>query len=170
MENIKLNVQKYALGLGLIAGVTRILIDVIPKTLDLSPIAWYSTYAIAFILEIIFIVYAIRKFKKSNGSLNLGEAVRVGVIIMLVLGLLFTSFAYIYDNFIDTEFTMRKTIEFMENFNPDGVEQIEAQFADANENKAKSLLGILTYTLYFVFLGAVISLIAGAAMRTKEPQ
>ena len=89
---------------------------------------------------------------------------------MLVLGLIFTGFAYIYDNFIDTEFTMRKTVELMESFNPDGVEEIEAQFADAKENKTKSLLGILTYTLYFIFLGAVISLIAGAAMRTKEPQ
>ena len=170
MESNKLNVQKYALGFGLIAGVSRILIDIIPKTLDFSPMAWYSTYGLAFILEVIFITYAIKRFKKLKGSLNLGEAVRIGVIIMLVLGLIFTSFSYVYDNFIDSEFTMRKSIEMMENFNPDGVEELEKQFAEAKENKGKSLLGILTYTLYFVFIGAVISLISGAVLRTKEPE
>ncbi|WP_299682179.1 DUF4199 domain-containing protein [uncultured Dokdonia sp.] len=170
MEGVKLSVQKYALGLGLLAGITRIFIDIIPKTLDFSAIAWYFTYAVAFIFEIIFIVYALKKYKKTNGSLDLGEAARIGVIIMLILGFLFTSFAYIYDNFIDPEFTMSKTLELMESFNPEGIKEKETQFADANENKAKSLLGILTYTLYFVFLGAVISLIAGAALRTKESE
>lgn len=162
----QINLQKFVLPFALLLGLIRILIDVIPKTLSFSAIPYYSTFFIAFIIEIIFIVYIIKKFKKSNGILTLKQALKIGVIVMLITGLLYTSASYIYDTYIDPEFQINTAMSFVEKFAPEKIEESRAQLVESQKNK--SALGILTYTLWFVILGFIISLITGSVLKTKE--
>ncbi|MGB3343868.1 MAG: DUF4199 domain-containing protein [Aequorivita sp.] len=161
----EINLQKFVLPFAFLLGLIRISIDIIPKTLSFSAIPYYSTFFIAFIVEIIFIVFIIKRFKKYNGILNLRQALKIGVILMLITGLLYTSTSYLYDTYIDPEFQINTAMSFVEKFAPDKIEETREQITISRENT--SALGILTYTLWFVILGFIISLIAGSAMSTK---
>ncbi len=162
----QINLQKFVLPFALLLGLIRILIDVIPKTFSFSAIPYYSTFFIAFIIEVIFIVFIIKKFKKNNGILTLKQSLKIGVIVMLITGLLYTSASYIYDTYIDPEFQINTAMSFVEKFAPEKIEESRAQIAESQKNK--SALGILTYTLWFVILGFIISLITGSVLKTKE--
>ena len=85
---------------------------------------------------------------------------------MLITGLLYTSASYIYDTYIDPEFQINTAMSFVEKFAPEKIEESRAQIAESQKNK--SALGILTYTLWFVILGFIISLITGSILKTKE--
>src|SRR5690554_4814227 len=100
----QINLQKFVLPFAFLLGLIRILIDIIPKTLSFSAFPYYSTFLIAFIIEIIFIVYVIKRFRKANGIINFRQILKIGVIIMFITGLLYTSASYLYDIYIDPDY------------------------------------------------------------------
>ncbi len=165
MENT-VNLQKFTLQFAIFAALGRILIDLIPKTLSFGAIAYYSTFFIAFFLEIIFIYFVIKKFKTKNSTLSLKQAIKIGLIIMLTLGLMYSIASYIYDTYIDPEYQVNLALGFVEKFAPEKLEETRATILESQKNK--SFLGILTSTLWFVFLGFIISLITGSILKTKE--
>lgn len=163
----KMNLQRFVLPFALVAASIRVLIDFIPKTLSFGPIAYYSTFFIAFVLEIIFIFYVVNKFKSNNNnSLKLSDALRIGVIIMLIVGLLFSAVSYFYDMYIDPDFQINTALSLVEKFNPEQLEKTREQMIQSRENS--SPLGIMVYTLWFVVLGFVMSFIAGSVYKSKE--
>lgn len=163
-ENI--NLQKYVLPFAYMAALSRILIDFIPKTLSFGPIAYYSTFFIAFVLEIIFITYVIKSFKKVNGNLKLSEAIKIGVIIMLIVGIFYSTMAYVYDTFIDPNYQIETAIRWIEMFAPEKMDELRIQMQESQ--KQSSIFGVLLYTLWFIVLGFVISIISGSILKSKE--
>ena len=164
----KIKLQSFVLPFALMAGLTRVLIDFLPKVMGASAILYFSTFAIAFILEIIFVVYVIKLFKKKNGSIELKQSITIGIIIMLVLGLMYTSSSFAYDTYINPDFQREIQMKFVENGTPEQIEAVENSLKAAEDNKDKAYLGIPLYTLWFVFLGFVISLITGSILKTKQ--
>jgi hypothetical protein len=161
--------QNYILPFAFFAAVVRILVDTVFKTLDFGPLYYYSTFLICFILEIIFITIVISKYKNKFGSLKTRQALKIGVIIMLITGFGYSSFSFLYDNFIDPEFQNSTIIEITKKYNPQGLEAVKKQILDAKAiGIGKKLLGILTSTLWFVVLGLLISFISGSVLKTKE--
>ena len=161
--------QNYILPFAFISAIVRILIDTIFKTIDFGPIYYYSSFLICFILEIIFITIIISKYKNKFGSLKTREALKIGVIIMLITGFGYSLFSFLYDNYIDPEFQNSTIIEFTRKFNPQGIEAVKKQILETKSiGIGKKLMGILTSTLWFVVLGSLISFISGSVLKTKD--
>ncbi|WP_299438817.1 DUF4199 domain-containing protein [uncultured Aquimarina sp.] len=160
------NFLNYILGIALLSGIARVALDYLSRILDIAPILYYATFLIALILEIIIIIYVIKKYKNTKGTLTIVDALKVGIIIMGVIGVSYCSMAYIYDMYIDPDFQTNMTIRFTEQFSPDQLEQVQQNLA--NQDTSKSYIGVIMYTIWFIFLGAVISLIAGSVFKTNS--
>ncbi len=165
MDNT-VNLQKFTLQFAIIAALGRVLIDILPKIFSFGAMAYYSTFLVCFLLEIVFIFFVIKKFKSLNNTLTLKDSLKIGVIMMLVIGLIYSSASYIYDTYIDPNYQVDLALSFVEKFAPEKLEETRNTILESQKNK--NPLGILTSTLWFVFLGFVISLIVGSILRTKE--
>ncbi|WP_299247977.1 DUF4199 domain-containing protein [uncultured Aquimarina sp.] len=159
------NFLNYILGIAILSGIARVTLDYLSRILELSPILYYSTFLIAFILEIWVIIFVIKKYKETKSTLTIFDALKTGIIIMGVIGICYCTMAYIYDTYIDPDFVSNTTIRFTEQFSPEQLEQVKENLK--NQDTSKSYFGVIMYTIYFLFLGAVISLIAGAVFKTK---
>lgn len=166
MEVSQKNFLSYIFGVAIISGIARVSLDYLFRILELSPIAYYLTFILAFILEIYIIVFVVKKYKKLKNPLTIVDALKTGIIIMGVIGLLYCTMAYIYDMYIDPDFQTNMTLRFTEQFSPDQLEQTKQNLA--NQDRSKSYFGVIMYTIWFVFLGTVISLIVGSVYKTKE--
>jgi len=160
------NFLNYILGVAILSGIARVALDYLSRILELSPILYYFTFLIAFILEIIVIIYVIKKYKNIKGSLTIIDALKTGIIIMGVIGLCYCSMAYVYDVYIDPDFQINTQLRFTEQFSPDQLDQVKLNLK--NQDASKSYIGVIMYTIWFVFLGAVISLIAGSVFKTNS--
>ncbi|WP_188112175.1 DUF4199 domain-containing protein [Aquimarina sp. RZ0] len=156
----------YILGIAIISGIVRVLLDYVSRILDTAPIIYYSTFLIAFILEVIIIIYTIKKYKKVKNIFTIFDALKVGISIMGIVGLLYCVMAFIYDQYIDPEFQNTMTLKFTEQFSPEQLEQVTENLK--NQDTSKSYIGVIMYTIWFIFLGSIISLIAGSVLKTKE--
>ncbi|MBW1295735.1 DUF4199 domain-containing protein [Aquimarina litoralis] len=166
MEISQKNFISYILKVAIISGIARVTLDYLFRILELSPIAYYLTFVLAFILEVYIIVFVIKKYKQHKTPLTIIDALKTGIIIMGVIGLFYCTMAYIYDMYIDPDFQTNMTLRFTEQFTPDQVEQTKQNLA--NQDHSKSYFGVIMYTIWFVFLGAVISLLVGSIYKTKE--
>ncbi|MDH7447212.1 DUF4199 domain-containing protein [Aquimarina sp. 2201CG14-23] len=159
-------ILNYIIGIAILSGIARVALDYISRILDVSPTIYYATFFIAFILEIMIIIYAIKKYKQSKNHLTILDALKTGIIIMGIIGICYCTMAYVYDVYIDPAFQTDMTIRFTEQFSPDQLDQVKENLN--NQDTSKSYIGVIMYTIWFVFLGSVISLIAGAVLKTKE--
>jgi len=166
MEISQKNFLSYICGVAIVSGIARVALDYIFRILELSPIAYYFTFVIAFILEIFIIIYVIKKYKQHKHPLTIVDTLKTGVIIMGIIGLFYCSMAFIYDMYIDPNFQTNMTLQFTEQFSPDQLEQVQQNLA--NQDRSKSYFGVIMYTIWFIFLGTVISLITGSIYKTKE--
>ena len=160
------NFLNYILGIALLSGIARVALDYLSRILDLSPVLYYCTFLVALILEIILIIWVIKKYKNAKGSLTIVDALKTGVIIMGGIGLCYCTMAYIYDLYIDPDFQTNMQLQFTEQFSPDQLDQVKQNLA--NQDTSKSYFGVIMYTIWFIFLGAVISLIAGSFHKTNS--
>ena len=77
--NTTSSIKQIVLPVALLFGVGRIVLDVIPKLAEVNSKVYYSTFLIAFLFEILAIIYIIKKYKKSqNNELDLKEALLIG--------------------------------------------------------------------------------------------
>jgi len=160
------NFLNYILGIAVISGIARIALDYLGRILNLAPTLYYFTFLIALVLEIMIITHVIKKYKSIKGSLIITDALKSGIIIMGVIGLCYCSMAYVYDIYIDPNFQKNTTLRFTEQFSPEQLDQVKQNLS--NQDTSKSYFGVIMYTIWFLFLGAVISLILGAVLKTKE--
>ncbi|WP_299256578.1 DUF4199 domain-containing protein [uncultured Aquimarina sp.] len=160
------NFLNYILVVALLSGIARVALDYVSRIAELSPILYYLTFLVAFILEIVLIIYVIKKYKNLKGSLTIIDTLKTGIIIMGVTGLCYCSMAYVYDMYIDPGFQVNTQLRFTEQFSPDQLDQVKQNLA--NQDTSKSYIGVIMYTIWFVFLGAVISLIAGSVYKTNS--
>lgn len=168
MEN-QADSKKIIVTFGLISGAIAILIAIISYAMDkaLNPGILLST--LSFALPLALVVLGIRQFKqKNNGFLKWGEAVKIGIGIALLWGVLALSFQYVLENVVAPELLDEKielAREALENWGMDDDiidEQLEKQ---RNQNP---LLGISMGILLFTFIGFIVSAITGAIMKKTE--
>ncbi|WP_027392059.1 DUF4199 domain-containing protein [Aquimarina latercula] len=159
------NFLTYIITIAISTGIARVALDYLSRILNISPILYYLTFLIALILEIVIIIYVIKKYKTHKSVLNITDALKVGIIIMGIVGLCYCSMAYIYDVYIDPDFQTNMTLRFTEQFTPEQLDQVKQNLE--NQDSSKSYIGVIMYTIWFIFIGAVISLIAGSVFKTK---
>lgn len=156
-------VLPYAFG----AALVRILIDVLTKMANGDPLLYYFTFLLCFVLEASFIVYVTRLYKAQNeNSLTLQEGLKIGLIIMLVLGFSYSSASYFYDTQIDPEFQSNTLLSLVKKYNPALIEQTEKQIELSKQNT--SFLGIFTSTIWFIIVGFIISIVSANFLKSSK--
>ncbi len=171
METEKLTPGKFALNYGLVLGLVMIAIAVVMyvtgMALELKQWPQYLYY----IIFPVTVIYAISQYKKSNGNLlRLGEAIKIGVLIGVISGLVYAVYGLIFNYIIDPEFmdlmmeaTRDKMLE-----NPNMTEEIVDQSMAMMEKFMSPLLGTAMWIAISAFFGLIYSLIGGLVMKKEE--
>lgn len=170
MENQSPSIKSIAYTYGLYLALVSVAGLVIMYVLTLQK-SW-TISIISFVLTTLILVYGIKAYKHANGGLlSVGKAIKVGLAIAVVGGVLSAIYAYLHYSFIYPEFiemTKEAAYEQMMTQNPNLTEEqanqamdIQGMFMNAGFFSLMSILGSL-------FIGLIISLIAGLIMRKDQ--
>jgi hypothetical protein len=166
--------KQIMLNYGLMLGFISILLSVANYAVgDIYEPHW-ANQVVSFIATIAVIVLGIKKVKEfNNGFLTLGEALKTGLGIALVSGILFLIYFFVFTNFIEPEFYVR-TLEVREQAILEGYpnltdEQLEG--AMAMQKKLNGPLFMSAIILIFsLFIGFIIALIGGLIMKKAKDE
>ena len=172
MEDQSPKTGKFALNYGvLLAGIT-IAFSLMLYFMDMHYDRSFVTTAISIAAMIIIICIGIYQFKKSNaGYLSLSEALKVGIGVALVSAIIGILYMILFSNviepgFVDKSFEISKGIMAEENPN-----MTSEQINSAIETQKKFYWVTYPFILLFnIFIGFVVSLIAGFAMKKSESE
>ncbi|APG64392.1 hypothetical protein LPB136_02985 [Tenacibaculum todarodis] len=168
MEN-QANSKSVILNYGLLTGGVSVLIALVLYAMGKTANPGIPMTALSFIIPIVLIVLGIKKFKDTNGGfMSWGQAVKVGVGIALLWGLLTIIFQYVLENFIAPELIEQKLEAArvaMENWGMDQ-DLIDTQLE--KQRDTNPFFGAAMGLLFSAFIGFVISAIAGAIMKKTE--
>lgn len=166
MDTIQKSLQSYVFPFALYAGLTRVVIDLIPKFLELSPFLFYLSFLLCFVLEISFIVYITKQYKTlNNNQLILQDGLKIGVIIMMVVGFIYAISSFIYDTYINPDYLINTTLNIVEKYNPSQLEITKTQLEEGVKNP--SILGVFFVIIRFIITGFLISVVTTNFLKTK---
>ena len=173
MENQQATAKKFVLNYGIMLGIISVIFGVIMYVTNvyLDPGIIYTL--IGFLVLIVIISLGIKAFKSENGGyLSLGEALKVGIGVAVIGGIIAAVWSFVLMNYIEPDYMnqmMEVQREKMVEAQPDltesqldAAEEMTAKFASPIMVVAFSLIGNL-------FFGLIISLIAGLIMKNKNP-
>ncbi|MBK5213768.1 MAG: DUF4199 domain-containing protein [Flavobacteriaceae bacterium] len=172
METQTDSLKKIAFNFGVILALLSIVLQVISYVLDVHiDRPWWLT-VLQTLISIAVLAYGIKAYKTANaGFLTLSQALKVGLAISLVAGIIAVVFNYIFMNYIDPDF-VQKTLDFTHeqlikaNMPQD---QIEMRM-----NMSAKLMTPLFMTgislIATLFFGFIISLFTGLVMKKNPPQ
>lgn len=165
--NTTSSIKKIVLPIALIFGMGRIILDIIPKLAEVQSKIYYSTFLVAFILEIIAIVYIIKQYKKSQqNQLDLKEALVIGVMFMVIVGSLFALQSFFYDMYIDSEYQKNTALEWANLYGKSG--DVEKMITEGESiQPTGSIFSIFSSILKFSLLGILVSFIVGSILRNR---
>jgi len=174
MENQKASVKKIALSHGLILALLTIGVSVIIYVLGMHyDQSMWQTLANTAIM-IVVIVYGLKAYKKDNGGfLSLGEALKTGLAISLVAGIIGVIYNYIFMNFVEPDFVtnmMDISRDKMIEQNPDMTEdQMEMGIGMMEKMMSPGIMGAIGI-IASLFFGFIFSLISGLVLKQNKPE
>ncbi len=173
MEN-QASSKSVILNYGLYYGIVAILFSVIMYAMNmhLTTTGGMINLIVIGLLLIIFPILSISKFRKNNGGLlSWGQAVKVGIGVVILGTLISIIYNHIFTGLIEPDFynqvaeIQRQALEDA-NVSQDVIDsQLETQAAFQG-----TLLGDAVGILFFAFLGFIVSAIAGAVMKKSEDE
>jgi DNA-binding transcriptional regulator of glucitol operon len=173
MEQNQPKTAKYALNFGVLLGVVSIVFAFMLYSLDMHYQGGFAVIAVSLIITIVFIVIGMIQFKKANnGFMSFGQALKIGIGISLIGGIMAALFNQVIINFIDPD-TMTKAFEFQrEQLLAAGqltAEQIDAQM-EMGKSFATPAMQIAFGLLGSLFFGFILSLIPGLILKNSKPE
>lgn len=174
MDTSNGSVKKIALNYGLLLGLASIAFSVVTYVIGVHLERPWWVSVVSIIITTLFVVYGIKAFKKDNGGyLSLGEAIKTGLAISLIAGILGVLYSFIFMNYIEPDTTaqiLEMTREQMYEQNPNMTEE-QAEMA-LSMTKTFTSPGIMAAfgIIASLFFGFIISLIAGLVMKQPKPE
>lgn len=174
MENQEPSIKKIALNYGILLALLSIVTQVISYVLDVHidrPL-WLTILQIA--ISVGVVVMGLKAYKTANeGYLTLIQALKIGVAISLIAGIIAVLFNYIFMNYIDPDyiqkamdFSQEQMIEQNPNMSQDQIDMamnMSAKFMTPAVMAAFAMISSL-------FFGFLISLVTGLIMKRNPPQ
>ncbi len=170
MESEKPSIKPIAYSFGLYLALINIIILVIMYVANIEK-NW-TISILSLILSIAIFIYGIKSYKqKNNGFLTLGEAIKIGLAIAVIGGIISAIYTYVHYSYIYPEF-----LEITK-------DQARAQMLEKRPNmsseqveEAMKISGMFITPLFFsfmsvigsLFLGLIISLIGGLIMKREQ--
>ncbi len=173
METQKASIKNIALTYGVLLALFSIIVSVITYITGnhLQP-KWYLS-VISLLVSVYIIVLAIKKYKTGNeGFLSLGEAIKVGLAVTVISGILIAIYNYIFMTVIEPDMVnqiMESSREKMIESNPNMTEeQMEMALSMSQKFMSPWIVSTLA-VLSSLFSGFIISLISGLIMKQNRP-
>ncbi len=174
METKKASVKKIALNYGLMLALGTIVVSVIVYVMGMHlEQPWWQSL-LNFIIMTTAIVYGLKAFKKDgDGFMTLGEAIKTGLAISLIAGIVGSIFTFLFVTVIEPDFvtqmlevTREKMIEDNPQMTEDQLEMAMGMTEKFMSPWIMTAFGIIAS----LFFGFIISLIAGLIMKQNRPQ
>ena len=171
MEN-QVKSKSFIVNNGLILGVATILLSVTTYAVGMHLEPHWSVEVVSYIIFIGLIIFGIKKFKEANGSfLSFGQAVKIGVGIGVLAGLIASVYHYIFMTYIEPEYMTQLTEIANQKLLEEGMseEDIDATNAMTDGFKSPSMvvaMGIIVSAIG----GFIVSAIAGAIMKKSAEE
>lgn len=171
MEENQPKTGKFALTYGLILGGINLIFVLMLYSMDMHYQNEWPTVVIGIVLMIAIIVIGMMQFKKANnGFMSFGQALKVGVGICLISGIIGIAVSQIMMNFVDTDMIAKAT-EFQRNKMLESTaltaEQIDAQI-EMGAKFQTPLMQILFGLIFSIVLGFILSLIPALVLKKQE--
>jgi len=163
MEDQQKPTNKIALNYGLYLGIASVLVSVIMYAIGKQHEQDWKTGVLSFLIMVTIIVLGIKKYKEFNGGfMTLGQALKTGIGIALIGGVISIAYTLIFITFIEPdaleqgmEIARQKMLD-----NPNlSEEQVDAQMEMAKKFSGPGMIAGFGL-LWTIFLGFVISLIS----------
>lgn len=174
MENQKASIKKIALNYGIIWGLLSIVLSVISYVTNnhIDRPMWLTIAGLAVMVGII--VYGLKAYKSENeGFLSVSDALKVGLAISVIAGIIGTIFNLIFVTVIEPEFinqTLEFTREKMITDNPDMTQDQMDMAMGITEKMMTPLVMSAMGIIFTLFLGFITSLISGLIMKVNRPE
>ncbi|WP_456378223.1 DUF4199 domain-containing protein [Lutibacter sp.] len=174
MENQTTTPKQIMLNYGLILGFTGILLNVALFAMGKTYDPHWSIAIIGIAITIAIIVMGIKKLKEVNGGfLSLGEALKIGLGIALISGLIGVVYTLIFTNYIEPEYFTRmaevqeqKMLEQNPNLSDEQLESIMA----VSKKMTGPFMAATMNIIGSLFIGFIISLIGGLIMKKSDEE
>lgn len=166
------NAQKYGLMMGAILIIVSLVLYLAGMVdLETGKAGFLGTF-LSYVISIGAVVMGIMAYKKNNGNfLSLGDALKQGMIIGIIGGLIVAIYNIIFFQFIEPD--------LLDNIREASLEQAEerGQVNSDTEDTMNNMMNIfispgfifvVTVVMKF-FLGLIVGLIAGAIMKNEKP-
>ncbi len=172
MEDVKISAKKIILNYGVILGVVSILFSAIIYATGVYKDPHWSIGILGFLIMLTALVYGMKAYKSANnGFLNLTDALKVGIGIALISGILSGIWNLTLTTVIEPDYSeqvMEIQKEKLIKESPDMTEeQVNQVFAITEKLQSPSIsfaIGIIGS----LFMGFIISLLAGLIMQKKQ--
>jgi len=174
MENPKSSSTSIMLNYGLILGLTSIIINLMNFVFgDTYEPHWINS-VVSILATIIIIALGFKNIKHNNkGFLSLGEALKTGLGIALISGIVYVIYFYVFTNFIEPNYfvNLLKVQEVtMIETNPNlSDEQIEQGLAMMQKFSGFGMMSAIIMIMS-LFFGFIVSLITGLIMKRVPEQ
>jgi hypothetical protein len=172
MENQKTPSTQIMLNYGLILAFITIIVAVANYAFGDAYDPHWSISVLNALISIAVIVFALKKLKEgNNGLLSLGQALKTGLGIALISGIVYIVYFYVFVNFIEAEYflNLEKVAEanILENYPNMSDEQLEGALAMSKKMSSFGMISAIVM-ISSLFFGFIISLIAGLIMKKTE--
>jgi len=169
MEN-STSIKSVAYPYGTVLAIYSILVLVLLYVFNVAQENWIVG-TINTLVSIAIFVLAIKKFKQdNNGFLSLKEALKVGLAVAVISGVIAAIYAYIHYSFVYPEFSEIKYDEAV-------LQMTEQGIPESQQSQALEMTKMFTSPWFFstmtllgsLFFGFIISLIAGLILKRNNP-
>ena len=171
MENQKSSATQTMLNYGLILGIVSILMSVGIYAMGMIYDQGIAVMLASFVIMAVVIFLGLKNFKGANGSLTLGEALKVGLGIALISAIISIIYNQIFINFIEPDFMenmMKVGEQKMLEQNPNMTDEQLEVAKGMQEKMSSPLIGIAFGIIGSLFFGFIISLIEGLILKTPS--
>lgn len=170
MENQPASIKPIAYTYGLYSALLSIAVLVVMYVANLDK-SWILS-GISFIGSILIFVYGIKAFKKANFNvLSVGQAVKVGLAIAVIAGVITALYSYVHYEYIYPEFIeMQKETAYQQMMerNPNLTDEQASQAMEMSAMFMTPTFFSIMSIIGSLFFGLIVSLIAGLIMRSND--
>ncbi|PHQ55691.1 MAG: DUF4199 domain-containing protein [Lutibacter sp.] len=174
MENQKSSSKQIMLNYGILLGFASILIAVANFAFgDIYKPHW-SVSVIGIVASVAIIVLGIKKFKDENdGLLALGQAIKIGLGIALISGLIYIVYLFVFSSYMEPDFYKNMT-EVQEQAILEKNPNMSDEQLEVSKEMMKKFMGpgvTAAMTIAFsLFFGFIVSLIGGLIMKKSNEE
>ena len=126
------------------------------------------------VVLIAVIVYGLKAFKNENsGFLSIGEAIKVGLAISLIAGIIGALYNFIFMSYIEPDFVnqlLDTTRTQMVEQNPDMTQEQMDMALGISEKMMQPWIMFALGIISSLFFGFIVSLISGLIMKNNRPE